>query len=200
MPSGRSTPASASRASPPGLLSGGRDSVAPVDEPRVPKALRAEAEAIWTLTDGYCAEWLDSEYAELCRRLVAKLARKRPSPLVRGDVRIWAAAALYTVGSVNFLFDRSEPLHVSADELSVLTGVPKSTMANKSKRIHDVLGLGPFDHEFCRREVLEQSPIAWLVVVDGIVVDARWLPPEVQAEARRRGLIPDLEPTETTAA
>ncbi len=77
-----------------------------MDGLRVPKALRAEAEAIWTLTDAHCVERLDSEYAELCRRLVAKLARKRPSPLVRGDVRIWAAAALYTVGSVNFLFDR----------------------------------------------------------------------------------------------
>jgi Domain of unknown function (DUF6398) len=170
-----------------------------VAEPRVPKALRAQVEAISALTDAYCAERLDSEYAELCRRLVAKLARKRPSPLVRGDVRIWAAAALYTVGSVNFLFDRSQPLHLTADELSALTGVPKSTMANKWKRIRDLLGLGPFDHEFCRRELIEQSPVAWLVVVDGIVVDARWLPSELQAEACRRGLIPDLEPTTTAA-
>jgi hypothetical protein len=166
---------------------------------RIPKALLAEVEVISTLTDAFCAERLDPEYAELCRRLVAKLARKRPSPLERGDLRIWAAAALYTVGSVNFLFDRSQPLHLSADELSELTGVPKSTMANKSKRIRDLLGLRPFDHEFCRRELLERSPLAWLVVVDGIVVDARWLPPELQAEARRRGLIPDLEPAATAA-
>jgi hypothetical protein len=170
-----------------------------VGEPRIPKALRAEVEAISTHTDTFCAERLDSEYAELCRRLVAKLARKRPSPLVRGDVRVWAAAVLYTVGSVNFLLDRSQSLHMSADELSALTGVPKSTMANKSKRVRDLLGLGPFDHEFCRRELLEQSLFAWLVVVKGIVVDARWLPPELQAEARPGGRIPDLEPTATAA-
>lgn len=180
--------------------SGARDSVPHVDEPHVPKALRAEVAAISSLTDAYCEERLDSEYAALCRRLVAKLARKRPSPLVRGNLRIWAAAALYTVGSVNFLFDRSQPLHLTADELSALTGVPKSTMANKSKRIRDLLGLRPFDHELCRRDLLEQSPFAWLILLDGIVVDARWLPPEFQAEARRRGLIPDLEPTEKTAA
>ncbi len=47
------------------------------------------------------------------------------------------------------------------------------------------------DREFCRRELLEDHPRAWLVEVDGMIVDARWLPPEVQAEARRRGLIPD---------
>jgi hypothetical protein len=63
-----------------------------VAEGRVPKALRAEVEAISALADAYCAERLDAEYAELCRRLVAKLARKRPSPLVRGDLRIGPTA------------------------------------------------------------------------------------------------------------
>jgi hypothetical protein len=48
------------------------------------------------------------------------------------------------------------------------------------------------DREFCRRELLEDHPLAWLVEVNGMLVDARWLPPELQAEARRRGLIPDL--------
>ena len=50
------------------------------------------------LTDPFCAEHLDWEYGELVRMLVAKLARKRPSPLSRGDLRIWAAAAIFTVG------------------------------------------------------------------------------------------------------
>jgi Domain of unknown function (DUF6398) len=166
-----------------------------VAEPRVPTRLRAEVEAISALTYACCAARLDAEYAELCRRLTAKLARKRPSPLLRGDLRIWAAGILYAVGSVNFLFDRSQPLHLSADDLSALIGVPKSTMANKSKRIRDLLGLRPLDHELCRRDLLEGSSLAWLIVVNGIVVDARWLPPELQAEASRRGLIPDLEPS-----
>ncbi len=41
------------------------------------------------------------------RKLVVKLARKRPSPLARGDLRIWAGAAIYAVGTVNFLFVNS---------------------------------------------------------------------------------------------
>jgi hypothetical protein len=41
--------------------------------------------------------------------------------------------------------------------------------------------------------MLEQHPLAWLVEVDGFIVDARTLPAEVQDEARRRGLIPDLD-------
>jgi hypothetical protein len=52
------------------------------------------------------------------------------------------------------------------------------------------------DVEFCRRELLDDHPLAWLVQLDGIIVDARQLPAELQAEARRRGLIPDLPLTE----
>lgn len=167
---------------------------------RVPKALRPRFEEICALTDRFCAEGLDAEYAELCSKLVARLACKRPSPLERGDPRIWAAAALYTVGSLNFIFDREQELHMSGAELSAVTGVPKSTMANKAKAVRDLLGLHRLDPELCRRELLERHPFAWLVEVDGLIVDARWLPAPLQEEAHRRGLIPDLPGTAEPAS
>ena len=153
-------------------------------------------ERVTALTNEFCAERLDIEYADLCRRLVAKLARRRPSPLVRGEPRIWAAGVLYAVGRVNFLFDRSQSPHLSGDELATLTGVPKNTMSSKAKRICDLAGLDPLDFEFCRRELLERNPLVWLVEVNGIPVDARRLRPELQAVARARGLIPDLRSAE----
>jgi hypothetical protein len=168
-----------------------------VAEPRLQKALRAEVEAI--SAEAYCAERLDSEYAELCRRLVAKLARKRPSPLVRVRPTHLGGSRSPRRGQRQLPLRPLAAAACDGDELSALSGVPKSTMANKSKRIRDLLRLGPFDREFCWRDLLEQSPLPWLVVVNGIVVDARWLPPELQAEACRRGLIPDLEPTANAA-
>lgn len=159
---------------------------------RIPEALAQAVEEIFKLTDPFCAEHLDAEYGELVRKLVARLARKRPSPLSRGDLRIWAAAAIYATGSVNFLFDPAQRPHLTGDQLSTLTGVPKSTLANKAKLIRDTLRLRHMDSELCRRELLASSPMAWMISVDGFIVDARMLPPELQAEARRRGLIPDL--------
>jgi hypothetical protein len=44
-----------------------------------------------------------------------------------------------------------------------------------------------------RIAMLEQHPMAWIVEVDGLLVDARMLSPELQAEAVRLGLIPDLD-------
>jgi hypothetical protein len=63
-------------------------------------------------------------------------------------------------------------------------------MANRGRAIYDLLRLDYFDPELSRRDVLEQSPFRWLVEVDGLIVDARWLPTPLQEEARRRGLIP----------
>jgi hypothetical protein len=159
---------------------------------RIPASRQHEVEQVFKLTDPFCAEYLDAEYGELLRKLVAKLARKRPSPLVRGDLRIWAGAAIYTVGSVNFLFDRTQHPHMTGDDLSALTGVPKSTLANKAKLIRDVLRIGQLDPELCRRELLASNPLAWMISVNGFIVDARTMPAEVLAEARRRGLILDL--------
>ena len=74
----------------------------------IPAALRDRTQQIFDVTDVACREHLDEEYGRLTRRLVARLARKRPSPLERGDARIWAAGAIYVVGQVNFLFDGAQ--------------------------------------------------------------------------------------------
>ena len=89
----------------------------------------------FTLTDGFCAEYPDEEHAALCRKLVAKLARKRPSPLLRGDLRIWAGGIL----------------HAAA----------KSTRAAKSRTIREALRLRDHDPDFCQRELLAHHPWAW---------------------------------------
>jgi hypothetical protein len=154
---------------------------------------RARAAEIITISDAACHEHLDEEYAALARTLVARLARRRPSPLARGGARIWAAGAIYAVGQVNFLFDRSQRPHMTADRLAECLGVVKTTMANKAAQINRTLDIGIFEPDLTRTAMLEQHPMAWLVEVDGFILDAQMLPAELQDEARRRGLIPDLD-------
>ena len=116
-------------------------------ELRVPVELRPRVGEILDIADQACLACLDDEYAQLCARLVARLSRKRPSPLVRGDVRIWAAGALYTLGRINFLFDPSQQPHASADQLAESLRVVKSTMANKGALIQKTLDLGVYEPE-----------------------------------------------------
>lgn len=159
----------------------------------VPLRLRERVAAITAIIDLVCEQHLDDEYAALCRTLTVRLARKRPSPLDRGEPRIWAAGVVYTVGSINFLFDKSQPPHLRAEQLAEHVGVVQSTMANKSARIRSLLGLSWYEPELTRRSMLEQNPFAWMVTVNGIPFDARTLPDEIQEEARQLGLIPDLD-------
>ena len=163
------------------------------DDLRIPAAMRDRAQQIIDVSDVACHEHLDDEYARLARKLVARLARKRASPLARGDARIWAAGVIYAVGQLNFLFDRTQAPHMTADHLAAALGVVKTTMANKAGLINRTLNLGVFEPDLTRVAMLEQHPLAWMVEVDGFIVDARMLPAEMQDEARRRGLIPDLD-------
>lgn len=156
----------------------------------VPAAMRPTYAAIVALTDLFCQQYLNEEYGTLCRELAAVLARKRPSPLVRGKVDIWACAILYALGTVNFLFDKSQDPHMRAAELCAAFGVSQSSGANKAKLIRDMLGMYPFDPRWCLPSLVDKNPLVWLLEVNGLIVDVRDMPRELQEIAYRKGLIP----------
>ena len=161
----------------------------------VPQQMRPTFEALVSLTDPFCKEHLSDEYAEMCRQLAAALCRKRLSPLLSGSLNAWACAIVYTIGSLNFLFDKSQTLYMSAADLAAAFGVAKSTAGNKSKAIRDALKIKPLDWHWCLPSRLDRYPGAWLIEVNGLIVDARGLPRHIQEEAARRGFIPYLPPS-----
>jgi hypothetical protein len=162
----------------------------------LPSRMRARFDEIVALTDDVATRFLDAEYAELCRRMTAELARKRPSPLERGEARTWAAGIVYAVGWVNFLSDPSQQPHLTAAELAAAAGVGQSTIAATFRKIKDALRLSRLDPEWTRPSELLENPLAWIVLVDGLPVDLRDAPREVQEAAFRRGLIPFVPATE----
>jgi len=157
---------------------------------RVPAAMKETHGAVVGLTDAFCREHLDAEYAVLCRKLSAALSRKRPSPLSRGDVRSWACGIVHVLGRVNFLFDRTQTPHVSQGDLVRLFDVSTSTATSRSRLISRLLNMIPLDPRWSLPSRLDDNPLAWFVEVNGFVVDARDLPRSVQEEVHRRGLIP----------
>jgi len=156
----------------------------------VPEKMRPVCDAILGITDDFCHHHLNQEYNELCRRMAAALSRKRPSPLLQGTPKTWACAILYALGKVNFLFDKTQTPHMRADQLCSQMGVSQSTASAKAKTILDSLKIMLLDPRWCLPSKLEANPMAWLIQVNGLVVDARRRPREVQEEAYRRGLIP----------
>ena len=112
---------------------------------KVPRQMQPTFDVIVSLTDEFCNEYLNEEYAQLVRQAAAALCRKRPSPLVRGRPDVWACAIVYAVGSVNFLFDRSQEPHMSSADVCRGFGVGQSTGSSKSKSVRDLLGMSQID-------------------------------------------------------
>lgn len=147
-------------------------------------------DSLLRLTDKFCQEYLNEEYAQLSRELTGALCRKRPSPLLRGKANIWACGIIYALGYVNFLFDRDQEPFVNADQLCDAFGVSKSTAYNKSKIIRDMFKMRQFDPNWWLPSLIDENPLVWIIEVDGILVDARWVPREIQEIAFQKGLIP----------
>ncbi|MFC7480875.1 DUF6398 domain-containing protein [Luedemannella flava] len=147
---------------------------------RVPSAVREIFDETVARTDAFCLRHLDEEYADLCATLAAKLARKRPSPLVRGDRGIWAAGIVYTIGRVNFLADPNSKPYLRTEDLARLLEVKQTTMTNKGRVIMDTLDIGLMDPAFSRRDMIDRNPMVWLLQIDGLLVDARHLPEAIK--------------------
>lgn len=156
----------------------------------VPAKLQFVYDQIVGFTDAFCHQYLTEEYAELCRKLAATLSRKRPSPLLQGRPQSWACGILYALGRVNFLFDPSQTPHIRASDLCRQCGVSQNTASAKARQILDSLNIMLLDPAWSLPSKLEDNPVAWLIMVNGYIVDARYAPREIQAEAYRKGLIP----------
>lgn len=147
-------------------------------------------DAVAALTDKFSEQHLNSEYAQLARYATAALCRKRPSPLASGHAATWACGVVYALGFVNFLFDKSQDPYMNATDLCAGFGVSKSTGSAKSKIVRDHLDMMQMDPNWCLPSKLDDNPMAWMIMVNGFITDARRLSREVQEAAYKKGIIP----------
>ncbi len=156
----------------------------------VPKIVTPRFDTIVGFADAVCRTHLTDEYAALARELAAALARKRPSPLMRGHCDTWACGVMYTIGAVNFLFDPAQMPHLNSRELCALFGVSQSACAAKTREIRRIFDIGPRDPRWSLPSGLAENPLVWMVLINGVIVDLRTMPRELQEQAYQLGLIP----------
>ena len=138
----------------------------------------------------FCEEKLNEDYEDLCLRLLEKLCRKRPSPLLSGKASTWAAGIAYAIGSSNFIFDKTQEIHLTANELASAFGVSSSTASSKAAEIKKMFKIDYFNTEWMLPEHLENNPMIWMVKVNGFIVDVRDMSLEIQRQAFEMGIIP----------
>lgn len=157
---------------------------------KIPKEMQKTYDDISKLLIEYSAEYLNKEYEELCLHALEKLCRKRPSPLKSGRSNSWAAGIVYAIGSNNFIFDKSQPIHMTSKELAAPFSVAASTASSKASMIKKLLKIDYFNAEWCLPSQTSDNPMLWMVSINGLPCDARMLPVEIQEICYEKGLIP----------
>ena len=163
-----------------------------VNDARIPEKIRLIYDAIAALIDPFCRDHLNEEYRVICMRMLGVLARKRPTPLVNGKPNSWAAGIVRAVGWVNFLHDKSQTPHMKSSEIDKHFGISEATGQNRGKQIRDLLKTSGMDPEWTLPSRMDQNPLVWMIQVNGLLMDARYAPREVQEIAVQKGLIPYL--------
>lgn len=127
------------------------------------------------LTIEFSKKFLNEEYEVVIVKLINKMARKREIPFVSGRIEIWAAAVIHALGTINFLFDKSNQPYVSATDIFEYFGTKQSTTSQKSKKIRDMFNMTYFDSNFSIESVDQGSPFNNLSLVNGLIVPQNML-------------------------
>jgi hypothetical protein len=129
---------------------------------------------------------LGREYTGLALKLCDKIARMRKLSIQRGRIEIWAAAIVYTIARLNFLFGPESEIHITADELCDFFGTKKSTASAKAGLIQKTAKIFIGDPDFSSAEIVDMFRL--YETEDGLLIpgalldnpDIQWLADETQ--------------------
>jgi len=152
--------------------------------------IKEKENQILELARTFSSQNLDDDYFQLCEKLIKKMGRKREVPFQRGQVEIWAAAVVYAIGSINFLFDKSFEPFMTGEQICDYFGQKVSTVSSKAKTIKDMFKLRYYDPEFSTNKMSQNNPFNHYVMIDGFTLSLNSLPEELQKmvkDARSKG-------------
>jgi len=75
-------------------------------------------------------------------------------------------------------------------DLCAAFGVGESTVHAKARVIERALRIGVFDPKWAVPSLVGSNPLVWMAEVDGLLVDLRTMPREIQEVAFAKGIIP----------
>jgi hypothetical protein len=142
------------------------------DVKKVEKAERLKE--IKQLVQAFCDRHLNEELAGYALKLCQSLGRKRTLVITRGKKEIWAAAIVYVIARLNFLFDRENEYFLTADTICEYFGTKKTTVGNKATQIEKACGIGMGAEGFCSQHISDMFTLVELP--NGLVVPKSMLP------------------------
>ncbi len=96
---------------------------------------QARIKDVAELLDAFSQTHLTPEISGYVRTLWEQIGRKRKYAITGGKKEVWAAAVVYAIARLNFLFDSKNPNHLTADKICDFFGVKKTTVAARAADI-----------------------------------------------------------------
>jgi len=153
---------------------------APVKINRGPDARKqARIDEVFALLDSFSHAHLTPELAGYVRKLWEQIGRKRKYVITGGAKEVWAAAVVYVIARLNFLFDSKSPNYLTADAISAFFGTKKTTMSARAADIEKACAIRTGQEVLCSPDIADA--LTFVKLSNGMVIPKKM--------AREAGLI-----------
>lgn len=125
------------------------------------------------LVRSFCDEYLNDEYESYALKLCDTLGRKRKIDMTKGRREIWAAAIIYVIARLNFLFDRASDHFITPETICDFFETVKSTTGNKATLIEKQCDLYIGAQGYCRPEITDM--VTFYETPEGFIISKSML-------------------------
>ncbi len=110
----------------------------------------------------FSTQHLNDELMNYTLNLFDMLERKKDISNSRGKTEIWAAAIVYVIARLNFLFDRDNAYFLSSDTIFDFFHTKKSTVSNKANEIEKNYKIGFGTKGLCSKGISDSLTLIQL--------------------------------------
>ncbi|PIU60951.1 MAG: hypothetical protein COS85_22130 [Armatimonadetes bacterium CG07_land_8_20_14_0_80_59_28] len=110
-------------------------------------------EEVRDLLGAFSSEHLTPELAGYALKLWEQIGRKRNYVITGGAKEVWAAAVVYVIARLNFLFDQKNPNYLPPDTICGYFGTKKTTVSARSKEIEKACRIRMGQEGLCSSEI-----------------------------------------------
>jgi hypothetical protein len=107
------------------------------------------------LLDAFCERHLNEEFKGYAHTLCEKTGRNRIISINKGKKEIWAAAIIYVIVRLNFLFDKESDYFITADIICDFFGTKKTTSSNKATQIEKACNIRIGEQGLCNSKITD---------------------------------------------
>jgi hypothetical protein len=129
---------------------------------------QARIDEVAALLDAFSQAHLSPELTGYVRKLWEQLGRKRNYMITGGAKEAWAAAVVYVIARLNFLFDSKSPNYLTADAISAFFGTKKTTVSARAADIEKACRIRMGQEGLCNPDIADT--LTFVKLPNGMVI------------------------------